>query len=368
MSPDGARWAFKYDHNGLRTEREYSYSGEVILRSEYTWVDEKLVKEERRDGMNTLLITLEYFYNDEDLIGFSIQEGDAAAVNYYYGKTNNGEIRFIYDSNGNIVTTYLYDAWGNPIPTDESSDSEVGRINPFRYKSYYYDSETRLYYLRSRSYDPVVGRFLNADSTDYLGTTQTLLSYNLFAYCENNPVNIYDLNGFLAASTIAKIILGCILGFFVQLVGDLITNAIYMYMGKSGITPLVSEYISSMLSYSLIFLTANKKVFKMLIDYAPYLVKHIGRIITGNFNLNVLLIDLGTIVVSYIVSYFLGKSLQNKIQKLKSDMKHSKVAKMNFNANKIVLKNTFKIWGIRISFGITVSNSIIQTVMGVILS
>ena len=197
MSPDGARWAFKYDHNGLRTEREYSYSGEVILRSEYTWVDEKLVKEERRDGMNTLLITLEYFYNGEDLIGFSIQEGDAAAVNYYYGKTNNGEIRFIYDANGNIVTTYLYDAWGNPIPTDESSDSEVGRINPFRYKSYYYDSETRLYYLRSRSYDPVVGRFLNADAVELLGESESLLSFDLLVYCENNPILYSDPNGYL---------------------------------------------------------------------------------------------------------------------------------------------------------------------------
>ena len=145
--------------------------------------------------MNTTPITLEYFYNGEDLIGFSIQEGDAAAVNYYYGKTNNGEIRFIYDANGNIVTTYLYDAWGNPIPTDESSDSEVGRINPFRYKSYYYDSETRLYYLRSRSYDPAVGRFLNADAVEYLGATRTLLSFNLFAYCENNSVNNSDLYG-----------------------------------------------------------------------------------------------------------------------------------------------------------------------------
>ena len=195
MSPDGALWKFKYDHNGLRTEREYSYSGEIVLKTEYTWVDEKLVKEYRSGGMNTTPITLEYFYNGEDLIGFSIQEGDAAAVNYYYGKTNNGEIRFIYDANGNIVTTYLYDAWGNPIPTDESSDSEVGEINPFRYKSYYYDSETRLYYLRSRSYDPVVGRFLNADAVEYINQGKKILIKNIFCYCENNSVMNSDTKG-----------------------------------------------------------------------------------------------------------------------------------------------------------------------------
>ena len=112
-----------------------------------------------------------------------------------YCKTNNGEIRFIYDANGNIVTTYLYDAWGNPIPTYESSDSEVGRINPFRYKSYYYDSETRLYYLQSRYYDPQVGRFLNADDVKYLNETDSILNTNLNIYCINNSINMIDIEG-----------------------------------------------------------------------------------------------------------------------------------------------------------------------------
>ena len=123
MSPDGSVWEFKYDRDGLRTERVYSYGGEVIVKNEYTWVDGQLTKEYRSGGMISTPITLEYYYDGEELIGFNYNGDD-----YYYGKTNNGEIRFIYDSNGNIVTTYHYDAWGNPIPTDESSDSEVGRI------------------------------------------------------------------------------------------------------------------------------------------------------------------------------------------------------------------------------------------------
>ena len=112
-----------------------------------------------------------------------------------YCKTNNGEIRFIYDSNGNIVTTYHYDAWGTPLTPIGTLADTVGAVNPFRYKSYYYDSETRLYYLQSRYYDPQVGRFLNADAVDFLGVTGTLLSYNLFAYCENDPTNCIDLFG-----------------------------------------------------------------------------------------------------------------------------------------------------------------------------
>ena len=206
MSPDGSVWEFKYDRDGLRTERVYSYGGEVIVKNEYTWVDGQLTKEYRSGGMISTPITLEYYYDGEELIGFNYNGDD-----YYYGKTNNGEIRFIYDSNGNIVTTYHYDAWGTPISTNGTLASTVGTINPFRYKSYYYDSETRLYYLQSRYYDPQVGRFLNADAVDFLGVTGTLLSYNLFAYCENNPIKHSDFNGTIASNVIGAII-GSIIG------------------------------------------------------------------------------------------------------------------------------------------------------------
>ena len=105
-----------------------------------------------------------------------------------------------------IIKIWYCDEWENPISTGESSDSEVGEINPFRYKSYYYDSETRLYYLRSRSYDPVVGRFLNADGLYYLGLTNTALSWNLFLYCENNPTLFSDTTGFAKEKTYSGIV------------------------------------------------------------------------------------------------------------------------------------------------------------------
>ena len=64
----------------------------------------------------------------------------------------------------------------------------MGVQNPFRYRGYCYDEETGWYYLQSRYYDPVTGRFLNADSQINPG----VLGTNLFAYCENNPVNMSD--------------------------------------------------------------------------------------------------------------------------------------------------------------------------------
>jgi len=49
------------------------------------------------------------------------------------------------------------------LTTTGTLASTVGAYNPFRYRSYYYDTETDWYYLQSRYYDPTVARFLNAD-------------------------------------------------------------------------------------------------------------------------------------------------------------------------------------------------------------
>ena len=92
-----------------------------------------------------------------------------------------------------------YDAWGNYSVHDEkgakiTKASFIGHINPLRYRGYYYDRETRLYYLQSRYYDFANCRFINADifaTTDANG----FLSANMFAYCENNPIMLVDQDG-----------------------------------------------------------------------------------------------------------------------------------------------------------------------------
>ena len=71
----------------------------------------------------------------------------------------------------------------------------LGVHNPLRYRGYVYDDETALYYLQSRYYDPEIGRFINADDIAYLGSGGTVVSYNLFTYCKNNPVMLSDPNG-----------------------------------------------------------------------------------------------------------------------------------------------------------------------------
>ena len=74
-----------------------------------------------------------------------------------------------------------------------SSAGHIANVNPLRYRGYYYDTETGFYYLNSRYYDPETGRFINADGV--IGANQDLTSYNLYAYCGNNPINRADSDG-----------------------------------------------------------------------------------------------------------------------------------------------------------------------------
>lgn len=116
-----------------------------------------------------------------------------------YRKDIQGNIIAILDSNGNLIVKYKYDAWGNHKLLDASGNviidaSHIGNLNPFRYRSYYYDTETKLYFLKTRYYDPEIGRFINMDSIDY-ADPETINGLNLYAYCNNNPVMNVDPEG-----------------------------------------------------------------------------------------------------------------------------------------------------------------------------
>ena len=112
---------------------------------------------------------------------------------YYFQKNLQGDVIRILDYSGNVVVEYTYDAWGKVLSVTGSLANTLGQRNPFRYRSYYYDSETGFYYLQSRYYDPTVGRFLNADGI--IGANGGILGYNMFAYCSNNPIIYSDPSG-----------------------------------------------------------------------------------------------------------------------------------------------------------------------------
>ena len=180
VSYNGTTWTNTYDVNGLRTKREgggktYSYTYNGSLLSRMTVGDD----------------TLTFFYDASGNPLSLIHNG----TTYYYATNLQGDVVAILNASGTAVVTYTYDAWGKLLTTDGTMASTLGALNPLRYRGYVYDTETGLYYLQSRYYDPEVGRFINADA--YATTGIGLVGNNAFAYCNNNPVNLKDYRGYL---------------------------------------------------------------------------------------------------------------------------------------------------------------------------
>ena len=168
---------YKYNIDGVRIEKQVN--GEKI---NYYLEGSSIVFEKRSNYM------LYYTYSIDELIGFVFNGNQ-----YFYNKNIFGDIIGIFDSDWNEIVSYKYDSWGALVSIIDNSNNNLGVINPFRYRSYYYDDESQLYYLNSRYYDPKLRRFIGPDSI--IGTEEKLLSFNSYQYSFNNPINVVDSSG-----------------------------------------------------------------------------------------------------------------------------------------------------------------------------
>ena len=130
---------------------------------------------------------------------------------FWYEKNLQGDIIGVCNSEGDTLVSYNYsDAWGNHTVSYASVDGITGaHYNPFRYRGYYYDTDLGMYYLQSRYYDAKICRFISADS--YTSTGQGILGNNMFAYCNNDPVNNVDITGEISIGIIIVIIVSVVL-------------------------------------------------------------------------------------------------------------------------------------------------------------
>ena len=208
--------AYTYNGDGLRTSKtvngektEYYYNGSILAG--------------QKSGDDTLVFMYD---NNSDIFGVIYND-----VEYYYIKNAQNDVIAIADKDGKVALKYSYDAWGKVISITDRNGNDINNlkinkfdpttgetiteydengnvivpvhpyvrlahINPILYRSYYYDKETGWYYLTSRFYSPELCRFINSDNYALPTATPTeLTDKNLFAYCDNNPINRVDDEG-----------------------------------------------------------------------------------------------------------------------------------------------------------------------------
>ncbi len=182
--------SYGYDSGSVRTTK--TVNG---VKYTYAYLNGQLMYETRGDAK---------FYYSYDANGilynvrYTLTDG-GTEYSYYYTHNSRGDIIGIYNGAGELKAHYEYDAWGNVISiTDNNGNAitnpnHIGNLNPFRYRGYYQDTETGLYYLMSRYYDTITHRFINADG--YFQSGGSILDANTFAYCRNNPIMNSDCTG-----------------------------------------------------------------------------------------------------------------------------------------------------------------------------
>ena len=177
--------AYYIGHSG----GEIVYAGETT-RTSYSYLGDTLTQVRIVEPNSSA--TLHFTYDE---IGSMSVTYDGAE--YFYLKNAQGDVTGLVNSSGTQVVAYTYDAWGNPLSTTGTMADTLGKLNPFRYRGYIYDTETGLYYLGSRYYNPETGRFINADSINLITATPNSATWdkNLFSYCDNNPIIRADSAG-----------------------------------------------------------------------------------------------------------------------------------------------------------------------------
>ena len=317
---DGKTISFQYDENGLRHRKIVKENDVVVEQYDYVWSDGSLISQTYTNYTDEIVTTntARFIYDSwGTLQGFILNDSET----YLYVKNLQGDIIAIVDELGEVIVEYSYDAWGT-VTFSESSLQNMSKastlcfVSPFTYRGYCYDYDIELYYLQSRYYSAEIGRFINTDDTRIAIATQgEVLGANLFAYCNNNPVNYVDPVGYFGwAAVLAVGLTASVIGAVSQVASNILAGK----KGKNIFSGVLGAAIGSSVNATLLLLIPSSIPFKTLIaalagGVAQSLIDFLIKIVvykTKSWK------DLGKDIILNTAGNYLGNYLGNKAIKV----------------------------------------------------
>jgi len=197
---DDGTYLYYYDCENRLTDVNDKVTGDPVASYRYDYLGRRVVKIVYGSPYNAVrkycydgdrIIAV---YNDSDTLlrkfiyGPGIDEPICViwqtGTKFYYHFDGLGSVVALSSESGYIVKRYSYDVFGKPDTTSTPYD-----FGMFMFTGRQYDSETGLYYYRTRYYAPDIGRFLQTDPVGYID------GINLYRYVSNNPINLIDPYG-----------------------------------------------------------------------------------------------------------------------------------------------------------------------------
>lgn len=167
---------YLYNADNLCVRKEITSAGSTDI-TQYLYQGNKVILEADGTGEQKNF----KLYGNDDLIS----NATSGKVTYFQ-YNGHCDVTLLTGEDGTTVGTYYYDAFGNVL-------DHTGADSNITYAGYQWNSETGLYYLNARMYDPVTARFMQQDT--YIGELNDPLSLNLYTYVTNNPIMYTDPTG-----------------------------------------------------------------------------------------------------------------------------------------------------------------------------
>ena len=207
---------FYYDHTGRRITKSDVINNKNV--DYYYDFDGRLICEIHPD------YALNFLYDEKGRLFSMIYSAYLISSQYFYIRNALNDICEVINKNGETVAKYVYDPFGKLLEVSGTNENNILNLNPFRYRSYYYDVETGLFMMGHRYYSPELCRFIQPDDIEYLDPS-SINGLNLYCYCHNNPIMYYDPTGHLAIS-IGLLIAGLFIGTLVGAASSIVTQGL----------------------------------------------------------------------------------------------------------------------------------------------